>query len=75
MGARSDSLYCKHGVFVGGLGADRMCGYCESGTEPEPHYVVVDGDGEIVLPGPFTLAQAESLVKAYWASGREAYTA
>lgn len=25
---------CRHGMYVGGCGADYMCGYCESGTEP-----------------------------------------
>jgi len=26
---------CRHGVYVGGIGADYMCSYCESGEEPE----------------------------------------
>jgi hypothetical protein len=26
--------YCKHGKYVGGCGADLMCGWCESDTEP-----------------------------------------
>ena len=25
--------YCPHGVYVGGCGADYMCGYCEMGYE------------------------------------------
>lgn len=29
-----DSLYCKHGVYVGGCGADHMCTWCETDTEP-----------------------------------------
>lgn len=27
-----ESLYCEHGTYVGGCGADYMCGWCESGT-------------------------------------------
>lgn len=29
---------CKHGTYVGGCGADYMCGWCEDGT-PDVEYV------------------------------------
>jgi hypothetical protein len=32
---RSRENYCKHGTYVGGCGADYMCGWCESGVEPQ----------------------------------------
>ena len=36
-------MHCKHGTYVGTPhGADHMCGYCESGTEP-PVYIVEMG--------------------------------
>ena len=28
---RSYKGYCRHGAYVGGIGIDWMCGYCESG--------------------------------------------
>lgn len=28
---RTQDGYCEHGVYVGGCGADYMCGYCEQG--------------------------------------------
>ena len=30
----SDYPYCVHGNYVGGCGADYLCGYCESGEPP-----------------------------------------
>lgn len=29
---------CEHGVYVGGCGADYMCGPCEMGYSPPPKY-------------------------------------
>lgn len=29
--------YCRHGVYVGGIGADYICGRCESGEDSRPH--------------------------------------
>lgn len=29
--ARGEAGYCRHGVYVGGCGADYMCGACENG--------------------------------------------
>lgn len=29
--------YCEHGVYVGGCGADYMCGWCESGDKRNPY--------------------------------------
>ncbi len=37
--------YCKHGTYVGGIGADYMCGYCEDGTEPEPPEILATVHG------------------------------
>ncbi len=31
---RRQAGYCEHGVYVGGCGADYMCGRCESGEAP-----------------------------------------
>ena len=34
--------YCPHGVYVGGIGVDWMCGRCESGDDeltPPPRFV------------------------------------
>lgn len=31
---RHEAGYCQHGVYVGGCGADYMCGLCESGEAP-----------------------------------------
>lgn len=30
--------YCVHGVYVGGCGADWMCGWCEDGTVSDADY-------------------------------------
>lgn len=27
---------CRHGVYVGGIGADYMCGQCENGDDDAP---------------------------------------
>jgi hypothetical protein len=71
----TDGNYCKHGTYVGTPhGPDHMCGWCEDGTEPEPTYSVVGADGAIILPGPFTLAQAESLAATGWTAGYEYFT-
>ena len=68
-------MFCKHGTYIGTPhGADHMCGYCEDGTEPEAEYDLVEADGTMILPGPFTLQVAETLAKAAWAAGTEAYT-
>ena len=43
-----DSVYCKPGVYVGGCGADHMCGWCESDQEPptiRTHLLRQDADG------------------------------
>lgn len=32
--------YCKHGVYVGGCGADYMCGHCEMGEDTLAYYDV-----------------------------------
>ena len=31
------TLFCQHSTYIGGdLGPDYLCGYCESGIEPDP---------------------------------------
>ncbi len=30
---------CRHGVYVGGSGADYMCGYCEMGDDFEEAFI------------------------------------
>lgn len=34
--------YCPHGVYVGGIGIDWMCGRCESGDTQPDRYVVIE---------------------------------
>jgi hypothetical protein len=33
---------CKHGTYVGGCGADYMCGACEMGDEEQPEFVALE---------------------------------
>ena len=32
-------MYCKHGNYVGGMGIDWMCIWCENGEDPPPQKI------------------------------------
>ena len=47
--------YCPHGVYVGGIGIDWMCGRCEDGECPTCH-----GQRLVAVSGPDSFGMYET---------------
>jgi hypothetical protein len=35
-------MYCKHGIYIGGIGIDYICGYCEDNTPDEDIMPIIE---------------------------------